>query len=71
MLMAPFDRMRGTPKKFKWSLNDWFLPAKGLHDSMDFYDKCRGIARNDLDPRKKEIWDLLQALYEAGWSEEI
>ena len=68
MLSTPFDRMQGIPKEYKGSLNDWFLLAKELHDTVDFYDKCRVIARNDLDPRKEEIWDSIQAFYEAGWS---
>ena len=63
--------MHGIPKEFKGILNDWFLLAKELHDMVDFYDKCRVIARNGLDPRKKEIWESLQAFYEAGWSEKI
>ena len=51
-LRVPFNRLHGIPKLLKGSLNDWFLLAKELHDTVDFYDKCRGIARNDLDPRK-------------------
>lgn len=45
------------------------LLAKELDDTVDFYDKCRVIARNNLDPKQKEIRDSLQAFYAAGWSE--
>ena len=57
------------PQRVQGEFERLVLLAKELDDTVDFYDKCRVIARNNLDPKQKEIRDSLQAFYAAGWSE--